>query len=83
MKNVDIYIFGLKQSFHKEGLLKYAERLTNELLFSCKGSSFEIKSEIINYATDNTAKVVRIVQNKSASAGDVVYTFMNLNTMSY
>ncbi|HEX8576601.1 MAG TPA: hypothetical protein VF677_09950, partial [Flavobacterium sp.] len=75
MKNVGIYIFGLGQSFHKEEVLKYAERLKNELLFSCKGSSFELKSEIINYATDNTAKVVRIVQNKGASVSDIVYTF--------
>ena len=65
MKNVGVYISGLGQSFHQENVLKYAERFKNEYLFNDKGSTFELKSEIINYTTNNTAKVVRIVKNNS------------------
>ncbi|MDY0088728.1 MAG: hypothetical protein RBR78_00010 [Flavobacteriaceae bacterium] len=75
MKNTGIYISGLGQSFHKENVLKYAERFKNELLFNDKGNSFELKSEIINYSVNNTAKVVRIVKNTNKSADEVVYTF--------
>lgn len=74
MKNIGIYISGLGQSFHQENVLKYAERFKNELLFNERGTSYELKSEIITYSGKNTSKVVRVVKQGQESE-EVVYTF--------
>ena len=74
MKNIGIYISGLGQSFHQENVLKYAERFKNELLFNERGTSYELKSEIINYSGKNTSKAVRVVKQGQESE-EVVYTF--------
>ena len=74
MRNIGIYISGLGQSFHQENVLKYAERFKNELLFNERGTSYELKSEIITYSGKNTSKVVRVVRHGQESE-EVVYTF--------
>ncbi|CAM4343949.1 hypothetical protein [Flavobacterium terrigena] len=73
-KNIGIYISGLGQSFHQENVLKYAERFKNELLFIEKGTSYDLRSEIITYSGKNTSKVVKVVKLGQENE-EVVYTF--------
>jgi hypothetical protein len=75
MNKVGVYISGLGQSFHKENVLKYAERFRNELHFNDKGSTYEIKSEIITYSENKSAKVVRLIKEGSTAKDEIAYTF--------
>ncbi len=64
MYKTGIYIAGLGQSFVQETVEKYATRFKNELSYTTTGTTYEVKSEKINYSEDKLSTVVSIIEKK-------------------
>jgi hypothetical protein len=61
---IGIYVAGLGQSFNKESVEKYAERLMNEIDFRNTGTTYEIKTEKVSYFKDRESTVVSICEKE-------------------
>ncbi|PKA83532.1 hypothetical protein ATE92_1688 [Ulvibacter sp. MAR_2010_11] len=57
-----IYIAGLGQSFNKETIEKYAQRLLNEIRFKTTGVDYDLAIEKINYTKDRESTVVTLFE---------------------
>lgn len=79
MKNkVGIYISGLGETFKKENVEKYAQRIKNELNYTVDGNPFKTKTEIKPYADNLETTVVTIYQGEENNP-NVVYKLFNFD----
>jgi hypothetical protein len=81
MYKTGIYIAGLGQSFVQESVEKYATRFKNELSYTTTGTSYEVKSEKINYSENKVSSVVSIIEKKEGKE-KIVYKFYEFNYRS-
>lgn len=70
-----IYITGLAQHFVNESVEKYAERFMNEMNYATSGTQYELKSENVNYSSENYSTIAIILEKETQKPVYKFYEF--------